>query len=149
MEEIALLEVPEVTQLPELSGEDENPVAFADMILTALLRYDRALLYAEHFWRDPANSAVSWRIQPRDATIVSRDIEIGISPTRGAFRSVLARFGHHYLGGQYYNGYATRLLRQGNITRRCQIYMSNEGFAGFWIKIFVSRVGSSKDGTER
>jgi hypothetical protein len=132
------LDVSEVTQLPELTGNIEDSVAFADMVLTSLLRYDSALLYAEHFWRDAEDSSVSWRIQPRDATIVSREVEIGISPSVGSFRSVLARFGHHYLSDQPYNGYALRWLRQHAVTRRCHLYMSNEGHSGFWIRVYVS-----------
>lgn len=132
-----ILDVPEVTYLPELSGNVEDPVSFADMVLTAALRWDSALLYAEHPWRENDGS-ISWRIQPRDRTIVSREVEIGISPSLGSFRSVLARFGHHYMADQLYNGYALRWLRQHSITRRCQIYMSNTGLSGYWIRVYLS-----------
>lgn len=132
------IDVPEVDQLPELTSGVEDPVAFADMILTALLRYDSALLHAEHFWRDGSDSSISWKIQPRDPTIVSREIEIGISPSLSSFRSVLARFGHHYMGGQLYNGYALRWLRQRAEPRRCHLYMSNAAQSGFWIRVHVS-----------
>ena len=93
------LDVPEVTQLPELSGGEESPVGFADMVLTSLLVYDAAILYAEHTPTDGADSSVSWRIEPREEGIRTHDIEIASSPSLGSFRSVLARFGHHYLGG--------------------------------------------------
>ena len=53
---------------------------------------------------------------------------------------MLARFGHHYMGGQLYNGYALRWLRQGGRVHRCYIYMSNGGQPGFWIKIYAALV---------
>lgn len=129
--------VPPVTQLPELSGNGEDPVAFADMLLTASLCHGPALLYAEHFWHDPSDAAISWRIRSLDSTIVSREIEIGISPSLGSFRSVLARFGHHYMSGQLYNGYALIGLRQSDVTRRCHVYMANDQLAGFWLRIYI------------
>ncbi|MBK8001825.1 MAG: hypothetical protein IPK15_24765 [Verrucomicrobia bacterium] len=109
------------------------------MVLTTLLVYDAALLYAEHSPSDPAESSVSWRIHPREEGIYSRDIEIASSPSLDSFRSVLARFGHHYLGGQLYNGYALRFLRQGDRVHRCHIYMSNVGQSGFWIRVYAAR----------
>jgi hypothetical protein len=78
-----ILDVPEVRQLPELSANEEDPVAFADMVLTSLLGYDSALLYAEQQGTD---SAVSWRIEPRNKAAPTHDIEVGVSPGRGSFR---------------------------------------------------------------
>ncbi len=132
------LDVPEVTQLPELSGGEENAVGFADMVLTSLLVHDAAVLYAEHTTADGSGS-VSWRIEPRGQGVATHDIEIGVSPTQGSYRSVLARFGHHYLGGQLYNGYTMRLLRQRNRVHRCHIYLSNFGQTGFWIRVYAVR----------
>src|SRR6266581_6096769 len=122
------IDVPEVRRLPELSANEENAVAFADMVLTRLFDYDNALLYAEHRSTD---SAVSWCIESRNEQLPNREIEVAISPTRGSFRSVLARFGHYHMGSQLYNGYALRLLRQGGRAHRCHIYMSNVGQSGF------------------
>lgn len=132
-----ILDVPEVRQLPELSAHQEDPVSFADMVLTSLLSYDSAVLCAEH---TVEGSSVSWRIEPRGGAVSTHDIEIAISPTRGSFRSVLARFGHHYMSGQLYNGYALRLLRQRGRAHRCHIYMSNGGQPGFWIQIYAAVV---------
>ena len=53
------LDVPEVSQLPELTGNEESPVGFADMVLTSLLRYEAAVLHAEHLQREGAASSVS------------------------------------------------------------------------------------------
>jgi hypothetical protein len=128
------LDVPEVRQLPELSANQEDAVAFADMVLTSLLGYDCALLYAEH---TDADSTISWRIEPRNEAVPTHDIEVAISPTCGSFRSVLARFGHHYMSDQLYNGYALRFLRQRDRVHRCHIYMSNAGQSGFWIRVYA------------
>jgi len=134
----SIIDVPEVRQLPELTGGAEDPVAFADMVLTVLLRYERALLYAECDESPTMHESISWRVAPRDSTVVSHDIEIAVSPKLGSFRSVLARFGHHYMGDQLYHGYASRVLRQRSILRRCHIYLSNAAASGFWIRVYVA-----------
>ena len=131
------LDVPEVRQLPELSTNQEDSVAFADMVLTSLLDYDNAILYAEH---TAEGSSVSWRIDLRSDGVPTHDIEVAISQTRGSFRSVLARFGHHYMSGQLYNGYALLFLRQRGRAHRCYIYMSNGGQPGFWIRVYAAVV---------
>jgi hypothetical protein len=133
------LDVPEVRQLPELSANEEDPVAFADMVLTILFGYENALLYAESNSADP-NASFSWRIKLRNEAVPTHDMEVAISPSRGNFRSVLARFGYHYMGVQLYGGYALRLLRQGGRTRSCHIFMSNQGASGFWIRIYSASV---------
>jgi O-acetyl-ADP-ribose deacetylase (regulator of RNase III) len=130
------LDVPEVSQLPELTGNEESPVGFADMVLTSLLRYEAAVLHAEHLQREGAASSVSWIVRPREHGHDGLDIEVGISPSLGSFRSVLARFGHHYMDDQLYNGYALRFLRQRGRVHRCHIYMSNAGQSGFWIRVY-------------
>jgi len=126
-------DVPEVRQSPELSVGEEDPVAFADMMLTSLLGYDNALLRAEHTATD---SSVSWCIEPPDETASTHEIEVGISPSLAGFRSVLARFGHHYMSDQLYNGYALRFLRQRGRVHRCHFYLSNAAQSGFWIRIY-------------
>jgi len=131
------LEVPEVRQLPEFSANEERPVDFVDMMLTRLFAYDNALLYAEH----AANaSAVSWCIAPREGAVATHEIEVGVSPSLGSFRSVLARFGHHYMNDQLYHGYSLRCFRQGGRVHRCHIYMSNDGLSGFWIRVYAAAV---------
>ncbi len=133
--QIEVLDVPEVRQLPKLSANEEDPVAFADMVRTRLFGYESALLLAEYS-SIGVNGSVSWRIEPRNEAIPTHDIEVAITPSRGSFRSVLARFGYHYMGIQLYSGYALRFLRQGDRTQRCHIYMSNNSQSGFWIRIY-------------
>ena len=131
------LDVPEVRQLPELSANEESPVAFAAMVLTSLLGYHNALLYAEFI---PEESSVGWYIKSHDTAVVTRDVEVGISPTLGSFRSVLAQFAHHYMRCSPYNGYALRFLQQHSRIKRCDIYLSNCSQSGFWIRVYGTQV---------
>jgi hypothetical protein len=128
------IEVPLVTQLPELSGEGENPAAFADMILTTLLKYPSASLFAEYL---PPESSVSWTIDPHAEEFYLKNIEFACSPNLSSFRAVLSRFGSHYMGSQGSNGYALKHLRQGETHRECHFYLSNAEFSGYWIRIYT------------
>src|SRR5271170_4024028 len=118
-----VVEVPEITQLPDLSGNGEDPVGFADMVLTTLLGCETAVLHAECLQREGPTPSVSWFLRPRERGQDGADIEVGISPSLSSFRSVLARFGHQYMGDQLYNGYALRFLKQRGRICRCDIYM--------------------------
>jgi hypothetical protein len=130
-------DVPEVFGVPQLGPNEESPVAVADMVLTALLRRESGLLNAEHRDSEPG---VGLFIGPLGSHGEQMHAPVVVSPSRGAFRSVLARFGHHYMGGQLCHGYALRFLRQAGQVHRCHIYMSNTGQSGFWIKIYAVRM---------
>jgi O-acetyl-ADP-ribose deacetylase (regulator of RNase III) len=131
-----VIEVPEVRQLPDLTGSKEDPVGFADRVLTSLLGYEAAVLHAECLQREGPASSVSWCVRPREHGQDGPDIQVGISPSLGGFRAVLARFGHHYMGDQLYNGYALKFLGQRSRVHRCHIYMSNTGQSGFWVRVY-------------
>jgi len=134
------IDIPPVLQLPELSGGTEDPVAFADMVFTTLLRYDRAFLYAEHALSDPPDSSISWRIHPQIDDIVTREFEAGISPSLTSFHASLAYIRQRYLGVDSRHGCAERELRQGEFTRRCVLFLPTTDDAGFWIRAYVSAV---------
>jgi len=135
------LDVPEVKEVPVLSSGEDSPVGFADMVLTTLLGFDTALLCAEHSFSVPDQAPVGWFVHPIEAGSYSRGIEIASSPSRGYFRTVLARFGAHYMtSGQLYGGYTLRLLRQRGRVHRCHIYTSNNGQSGFWIRVYATVV---------
>jgi hypothetical protein len=133
-----VLEVPEVRQLPELSGNEEDPSKFADMLLTSLLAHEEAVLYAECLQKEGSDSWVCWYLRPRDHGHDCPEVEIGASPSLESFRAVLARFAHHYLGNPLDQGYASRFLRQRGRVHRCHIYLSNTGQSGFWIRVYVT-----------
>ena len=131
------LDVPEVTQMPKLARNESDPATFADMVLTSLFRHESALLHAEY---RPPGSAVTWFIRPiRDGT-EQTDVPVAVSNSCGEFRAVLARFGHHYMGGQLYHGFALRFLCQHDKVHRCLIYTSNMGQSGFWIRVYAAVV---------
>lgn len=130
------IDVPEVMQLPELTGGVENPLEFADMVLTQWLRYDSACLYAEQPWNDLPDSGVSWRLHPKESGIFSREFEAGISPTLPSFRASLDHIRRKYIGADIHHGCVERFLRQGGITRHCIIYFSTVEQTGFWIRAY-------------
>jgi hypothetical protein len=130
------LDVPEVFEMPPLGPNEEDAVAFADMMMTALLGHEAAVLHAEHHVPE---ISVGWFIVPHGRGELT-DSPVAVSPSRAAFRSVLARFGAHYMNGQLYNGYSLRFLRQRGRVHRCHIYVSNTGQSGFWIEVYSSRV---------
>lgn len=131
------LDVPEVTQLPEFSGEGENPTGFADMILTSLLAYPSAALCAEY---SPGEPPISWMINPHAEELGLKEIEVAGSPNLDSFRAVLERFGSHYMNGQTRNSYAMKLLRQHDRLHECHFYLSNTEATGFWIRAYTTPV---------
>jgi hypothetical protein len=134
-----IIDIPEVTQLPELSGRAESPTEFADMVLTTFVRFDPAFLYAEYSADGSADTSVSWRIHPQAAGIVSREFEAGISPSLDSFRASLRYIGERYMGERgLRQGCAERLLRQGSVVRRCLLFLPCSEQAGFWIRAYVS-----------
>lgn len=124
------IDIPVVTQLPELSGGDENTAEFVDMVFTVFLRCDKAFLYAEHLLSDPPDSSVSWRIHPQVSGFDSREFEAGLSPSLVSFRASLAYIRERYLGVASRHGCVERLMRQGNIVRRCLLFLPCSDEAG-------------------
>jgi hypothetical protein len=131
------IDVPEITQLPELSGEAESPSAFADMVLTTFLRCERGFLYADHELGDSPDSPVSWRVLPQIAGIVSREFEAGLSPSFTSFCLSLDYISKQYLREASRHGCAERTLRQRGTTRRCLLFLPSTEKAGHWIRAYV------------
>ena len=129
------LDVPELLELPDPAPYDKNPVTFADYVLTSLFRKSPALLHAKYRSKE---ETVTWFVRPRATEDSAEDSPIVASPSCGSFRAVLARFGHHYLGGQLYGGYAVRFLQQHGRVYRCYFYMSNGGQPGSWIRVYAA-----------
>lgn len=133
-----LIDVPQVTQLPELSGFGESPIGFADMVLTSLLTHDEALLHAEHRPTCPQDDSVSWFVRPKEGDL--EDLEMAVSPTLGSFNAVLTRFSEHYMDGVKTHGYSQKILRQDTRIHRCHFYLSNSPESGIWLRVFATRV---------
>lgn len=132
-------DVPESKTMPEASAEQgSTPIAaFADMLLTSLFSHAPAMLHAEDVHEDQTQPVV-WYVRPLRAGPELQSEPVAVSDSRSHFRATLARFGHHYMKGQLYNGYSLLFLRQGGLVYRCYIYMSNGGLPGFWIKIYAA-----------
>lgn len=133
-------DVPEFQMMPTQTEDHGGPAisTFVDAVLTSLFNHAPALMHAELLNEDQSKPVV-WSVRPLKAGPEQKSSPIAVSDCRSHFRAALARFGHHYMKGQLYNGYSLLLLRQRGTTYRTQIYMSNGGFSGFWIKIYAGK----------
>jgi hypothetical protein len=50
---------------------------------------------------------------------------------------VLARFGYFYMAVQLYGGFARRVLIHRGRQYGCNIYMSNDNWTGYWIRVYA------------
>lgn len=119
------LEVPEMFSSPE----PFDVVAFADFLLTSLLRHDSDVLHAQ--FRDGLGS---WCVRPHPD---GEDVEIGQQDSVGYFRMVLARFAYYYMAVQLYGGSAQRVLIQRGRRYDCDISMSNDNRMGYWLRVYA------------
>ena len=124
-----ILDIPELHQDPRSESGDGNPVAAADYLMTKLLCRQPAMLHAEFRVGDGR-----WFV--RDST--GGDICIAESKSVGEFRTVLARFGHHFMGSQLYGGHTRRTVSQNRRNFQCEIFMSNQGRTGYWIRVYAN-----------
>jgi hypothetical protein len=125
-----ILEMPELLEMPDPAPYDENPIATADYLMTMLLKRQPAMLHAE--FRDGDGR---WLIQS-----AHKDECIGESKRLGEFRSVLARFGAHYMDSQLYGGHIRRILIQHGLQFACRFFMSNDNSTGHWIRVYAHAV---------
>lgn len=124
------IEVPEVI---EVSGTEFDVVAYAHFLLTHLLRQNTALLHGQF-----QNGTGIWLLRQRPKGTEGPDVEIARLDSVGVFRVVLARFGYYYMGVQLYGGFARRVLTHRGRQYACSIYMSNDNWTGYWIRIYVA-----------
>jgi hypothetical protein len=123
------IEVPEVLVFPEPeSPRSVHPVAVADFLMTALLRKEPAMLHAEY-----QGNGARWFI--RDSA--QHDECIAELSDLWVFRAVLARFAARYMIGQMYGGHAQLPLMQCGRKFACELFMSNQGRTGFWIRVYA------------
>ena len=126
-----ILDIPELLEIPDPAPYDENSVATADFLMTALLRKQPAMLHAE-FLDDDGR----WFV--RDSA--RREECVAESKTVGEFRSVLARIGYHYMNVQLYGGHIRRAVTQNGKKFNCEIFMSNQGLTGYWIRVYAQAI---------
>jgi hypothetical protein len=123
------IEVPEVT---ELSGAEFDVVAYAHFLLTHLLRHDTALLHGQF-----QDGTGIWLLRQRTNGKDGSDVAIARLGSKGDFRMVLARFGFFYMSVQLYGGFAHRVLIHRGCQHVCNIYMSNDNWTGYWIRVYA------------
>jgi hypothetical protein len=122
--------VPKVTSRPEQGGNEFPVVSLADFLLTSLLEGSGKLLRAS----DDGGETVAWTVDEKTIAHTPREL----------FRTVLARFGHHYMNDQLYSGFALVELRQGHFKSVCHFYLGNCGDTGFWIEVYARKVQSTE-----
>ncbi len=109
--------------------EPFDGVAFADFLLTSLLRHDYSVLHGE--FKDGIGSWFVRRLPDGE------DVELGRQDSVGYFRIVLARFGYWYMAVQLYGGSAQRVLIQGGRRYDCDITMSNDNRFGYSLRVYA------------
>ena len=142
---LAPIDVPMVADLPkmenDLLADEDDPwiVPYADWLLNEMLRRAPAALMAE--MSDPSVAQVHWRYTE---SIVETDpgIEFDATPQR-LFRTVLARFAHHYLGGQLYGGACERILDWNAGSYFTKFELSNRQQTGFFIRVAATPIPHS------
>ena len=124
-------------------GPDDFVVASVDHLLTVLCRAAPALLHAE--WA-PEPGEARWLLRDRSA-VTGPDVEVGVSRSGSAFRALLARLGHHYMGGQLYGGYQIARLEQAGRAFKGIFFLSNLAQSGFWVRVYASPEQTGKSDT--
>ena len=129
--------VPEITQLPELSTGVEDPEAFADMVLTATLRYDIVVLSTEYPWDGHEDAGASWRVHSKDLGITLREFETGISPSFSSYEQSLCYLRDRYFGCSGDHGVAEFTLSQRDRDWNCHAFYSMCERTGHWLRLYA------------
>lgn len=119
------IEVPVVQEIPDPLPSEMYPISHADFVMTALLGRQPAKLHAE-FQDGNARWLIKNASDNEECIKESKDL--------GEFRAILARFGYHYMNSQLYGGHIRRIVTQQGKKFYCEIFMSNQGSTGFWIR---------------
>jgi hypothetical protein len=123
-------EVPEVRVAPPIAGP--GLVAFVDHLFTVLMELDSGSMVAE--WT-PIGFQFKVSDRRGNVKIVKPDMEPGTE--QSIFRTILAKIGNHYMSVQLYGGYSEIILTQNGRTRLASIYMANDGWRGYWIRVYT------------
>ena len=76
---------------PRTPAQLRSRAASLTKVLLSMLGHEAAFLSAEYLQREGTGAWVSWSVQPREQGQNGPAVEVGISPSLGSFRSVLAR----------------------------------------------------------
>lgn len=145
--ELAAIQVPTIVEPPDReSGSEDGPwiVSYADWLMNLVLRTAPSGLRAE--MRDSDDRNVRWERLKKPGACEETEPLSHTTPT-DIFRSILARFGHHYLDGQLYGGSCERILVWRDQQFAAQFDCSNSGSSGFWIEIHAEPLVESQTNT--
>jgi len=134
--ELAAIHVPTVVEDPSAENESDDSwiISYADWLLNLALRSAPAGLRAE--MTDSADRSVPWVRFSRtgDREIVER---LSHAASSALFRTVLARFAHHFSVGSLYGGSCERILLWRNQEFRTRFDISNSLATGFRIQFYA------------
>jgi hypothetical protein len=119
------IDVPEVSSV----SETFDVVAYADFLLTNLLKHDLGILRGQ--FKDGVGR---WCVRSLPD---GQEVEIGRQEEVGIFRVVLARFGYWYMASQLYGGSAKRALFHQGRSYDCDIEMSNDNRFGYSLTVYA------------
>lgn len=120
------IEVPYTDETSLTPCPERHVVSWADLLLTAALREDTALLWADY------TGGLAWHVRSP-----GREAVVAVNSNWTPFRATLARFGHHYMSGQLYGGFSEGLLTQRGRTFHFAMYMANDQWRGYWLRAYV------------
>src|SRR4051812_14034937 len=106
-EPVPIIEVPVVDELPETPPRRPDVVRTVDYLLSRLLRHEAGTLYA-----DFRSDGGRWHVRGWTRESSGPDEVVATIEPLGVFRMLLARFGAHYMSGQFYGGYSELRLSQ-------------------------------------
>lgn len=123
-----------VLDLSQQNGASLDAVSFANHLFARLVIDSPADIDVRH--PEVETDEVAWLLQKSSqegpATVIAT------CPST-MFRAVLARIGAHFMEGQLYCGFASRVMRLGGHHARCFIYLGNCSDTGFWMKAYSRR----------
>ena len=127
------LEIPKVESLAAIGDPLEHVADVLHFLLTALLRYDQALLHAEY--RRPAANTI-WYLRARTNDHEGDDATLAVLPSAivpsCAARLALALDMDHKAGG-----HRRAVLSQEGRQHECRIFLSNCRESGYWIRLYA------------
>lgn len=112
------IEIAPITVQPDPSSEDFI-CSFPDFLLGHIFES-----VSQITTKDSDAGFIEWRSE--HDTLATTKI--------GIFRTLLARFGHHFLGGQYYGGSKTVCLRRGESEILVRLDLANSQREGFSLR---------------
>jgi hypothetical protein len=127
------MEVPKIKSLSAVGDPLANIPGVFSFLLTSLLSHEQALLHAEYNRPAPETS---WHLRPRTKEQEGEDEVIATLPS-SILQSCAARIAVHMGVLQTGSGHGRVLLSQEGRQHNCQVFVSNCGESGCWLRIYA------------